>query len=145
MRPLERRRVFRNTQQRDAIRQAIREADRPLSPQELVLAAQEKTPGVGVATVYRTIKKFLEQGWLTSIELPGEPPRYELSGKTHHHHFRCRSCDGVFELPGCALRFEKGLPDGFELEAHEVVLFGRCPECATSRKRRRPKRADLRP
>ena len=26
--------------------------------------------------------------------------RYEMT-KPHHHHFKCRTCDGVFEIAGC--------------------------------------------
>src|SRR5277367_4227525 len=81
--------MLRKTQQREAIRRALVAAGRPLSPQEIADAAQADAPGVGLATVYRTVKRFSEEGWLVAIALPGESPRYELSGKTHHHHFRC--------------------------------------------------------
>jgi len=104
-----------------------------MSPQEILAAAQAMSPGVGQATVYRTIKAFLAQGWIESIELPGEPPRYEVAGKHHHHHFHCQTCDGVFEIAGCALKLEKGLPPGFKLENHEVVLYGTCDRCSTGR------------
>jgi Fur family ferric uptake transcriptional regulator len=104
-----------------------------MSPNEILAAAQTMSPGVGQATVYRTIKAFLAQGWIESIELPGEPPRYEVAGKHHHHHFHCQTCDGVFEIAGCALKLEKGLPPGFKLENHEVVLYGTCDRCSTGR------------
>ena len=122
--------VFHKTNQRESIRKALLDADRPLSPQELLEAAQASSPSVGQATVYRTIKAFLAQGWIESISLPGEPPRYELAGKHHHHHFRCRTCDGVFEIAGCELTLGKRLPPGFKLENHEIVLYGLCDKCS---------------
>jgi Fur family ferric uptake transcriptional regulator len=121
--------MLRKTQQREAIRRVLVEAGRPLSPQEIADAAQEHAPGVGLATVYRTVKRFSEEGWLVSIALPGESPRYELAGKTHHHHFRCRVCDTVFELPACGFSLERLLPRGFQLEQHDLVLYGRCASC----------------
>lgn len=125
--------MLRKTAQRDAIRQALVEAGRPLAPIEIAKAAESFAPGIGIATVYRTIKKFLEQGWLEAIDLPGEPPRYEVAGKVHHHHFQCRVCEGVFEIPGCDVKVASVVPEGFELEEHELVLYGRCASCATGR------------
>jgi Fur family ferric uptake transcriptional regulator len=133
--------MVRKTQQRDAIRRALITAGRPLSPQEIVTAASAEAPGVGMATVYRTLKLFADEGWLATVALPGESPRYELAGKRHHHHFRCRNCDGVFELQSCALALEGLLPAGFQLEEHEVVLYGRCDGCAAKKKTRRSPRS----
>ena len=87
-------------------------------------------PGLGIATVYRTLKALVEEGALTQVELPGEPPRYETHGKRHHHHFHCRACDRVYELEGCPEGLRSLTPAGFSLESHEVVLYGRCAACS---------------
>jgi Fur family transcriptional regulator, ferric uptake regulator len=120
----------RDTQQRRAIRSAIELADRPLSPKEVLDQAQPQSPGLGIATVYRTLKSGVEGGWLQPVELPGEPPRYEPTGKQHHHHFHCRRCDRVYEIEGCLDDLRHLTPPGFVLEAHEIVLYGRCAGCA---------------
>ena len=86
-------------------------------------------PGLGVATVYRTLKRFLEEGILRPVELPGIPSHYELAGLAHHHHFRCRTCDRVFDVEGCPDRVAELVPAGFRLEEHEVVLYGLCSTC----------------
>ena len=119
----------RNTRQREAIRQVFAEKDRPLGPQEVLEAAQAYIPGLGIATVYRTLKALTEEDWLTPVELPGEPQRYEISGKGHHHHFRCSACDCVFEIDGCLTNFKKLVPRGFHIDRHEVVLYGTCKTC----------------
>jgi Fur family transcriptional regulator, ferric uptake regulator len=121
--------VERDTQQRRAIRAAIEEADRPLTPQEVLEAARSQSPGLGIATVYRTLKGGVEGGWLKQVDLPGEAPRYEPTGKQHHHHFHCRRCDRVYEIEGCPEGLRGLTPPGFSLEEHEVVLYGRCAEC----------------
>ncbi len=120
----------RNTHQRTAIRSAIEEADRPLSPQEILSSAQDQAPGLGIATVYRNIKAMVEEGWLRAVELPGVPSRYEVAGKGHHHHFHCRSCDRVFEVDDCPGRVADLAPSGFRPEAHDIILYGLCPACA---------------
>jgi Fur family ferric uptake transcriptional regulator len=121
--------VERNTRQRQAIRNALEKADRPLGPLEVLKAARIFAPGLGIATVYRTLKGLVEEGWLVAVDLPGEPPRYETAGKTHHHHFRCRRCDRVYEIRGCPPDLKRLAPRGFRLEGHEIVLYGLCTTC----------------
>lgn len=120
----------RNTRQRKAIHQCIQDAGRPLSPQEILESAQGAVPGIGLATVYRTIKSMLEAGEITTVSLPGGGDRYEISGHGHHHHFHCRSCDKVFEVHACPGDMQKLTPEGFVLESHELTLYGLCNQCS---------------
>jgi len=119
----------RNTVQRRAIHKVLEQTGRPMGPPEIFESAREHAPGLGIATVYRTIKRLLDDGFLAQVELPGEAPRYELAGKEHHHHFRCTNCNKVFDLAGCPAAFKQIVPKGFTLEGHEIFLFGRCQEC----------------
>jgi Fur family ferric uptake transcriptional regulator len=121
--------VERDTKQRKAIRTSIEAAARPLSPQEILESAQAAVPGLGMATVYRSIKSLVDEGWLRTVELPGRPPAYEVAGKAHHHHFHCRVCGKVFEVEGCPGNLKKLAPPGFVVEEHEVVLYGLCDRC----------------
>lgn len=120
----------RRTRQRDAIWLALESADRPLAPWEILGLARVEVPRLGIATVYRNIKAFLNEERLRVVELPGAPDRYEVSGKDHHHHFHCRSCDGVFEVETCTADFDSVTPSGFKLETHEVTLYGLCSACS---------------
>jgi len=120
----------RRTQQREAIRRTFEETARPLAPQEILQLAIERAPGMGIATVYRTVKKFLSDGLIQVVELPGAPNRYELTGLDHHHHFCCRNCDRVFDIDGCPEHVADLAPEGFEIESHEIVLYGVCSGCA---------------
>jgi len=119
----------RDTRQRRAIRRVIEEAGRPLSPQEVLKVAQAHTPRLGIATVYRTLKGLVAEGWLVQVELPGEPPRYETATKAHHHHFQCRICGQVYEIEGCPQDVQPLTPAGFLLEGHYMVLYGQCATC----------------
>ncbi len=85
---------------------------------------------MGIATVYRNIRSMVEGGALRVVELPGAPSRYELAGKDHHHHFHCTLCDRVYEVDDCPGRLADLTPAGFRLESHEIVLYGRCADCA---------------
>lgn len=122
--------VARKTRQREAIRDAIARARVPVSPREILDGASEEVDGLGLATVYRTLKLLVESGEILIVDIPGDTPRYELSGKGHHHHFVCKGCGKVFELEGCCGHFAELTPRGFVLEAHDVTLFGKCSACA---------------
>ena len=120
----------RDTRQRRAIRKVIEHGDRPMSTQEVLDAAQDAVPSLGMATVYRTIKSLVAEGLVKPVDLPGEAPRYEPAGKHHHHHFHCRACNKVFEIEGCPKDIQHLTPRGFQLEAHELTLYGACSACA---------------
>ena len=119
----------RDTRQRRAIRHAMKQANRPLSPQEVLQVAQMVAPRLGIATVYRTLKGLVAAGWLVQVELPGEPPRYETAHKAHHHHFQCQTCGQRSDIAGCPENVQLLTPPGFLLEGHYMVLYGRCATC----------------
>ena len=120
---------MRNTQQRTAIRKALEDAGRPLSHEEVHLAARRAVPGLGIATVYRNVRALREEGWLSAVELPGAPDRYEVADKHHHHHFHCRRCDRVYEVEDCPGNLKRLAPRGFRVETHEIILYGLCRAC----------------
>jgi Fur family transcriptional regulator, ferric uptake regulator len=128
---------IRHTRQKDAIRKAFSEADRPLSLEEALAAAQQHHRGLGIATVYRNIKALVEDRWLTAVEIPGDSPRYEISGKKHHHHFQCNDCGKLYELEGCDEQIKPRLPRGFRATGHEFFLYGICASCTPKRSRAR--------
>jgi Fur family transcriptional regulator, ferric uptake regulator len=129
----------RDTRQKRAIREAFAAEGRPLSASEALEAAQERSDGVGIATVYRFIRSLLADGWLTPVDLPGEPSRYEIAGKAHHHHFRCTSCGRVYDLEGCDQPKRPAVPRGYRIEGHEVTVRGTCARCARPRPRNAPR------
>ena len=120
----------RSTRQRSALLEVLQQAARPLLAQELLLLSQELVPGLGQATVYRNLKALVEDGVLAQVTLPGENPRYELAGLTHHHHFKCQTCDRVFDILGCPGASVSLVPPGFQVERHDFTLYGRCADCA---------------
>lgn len=117
------------TRQHTAIRRAFEDAGRPLRPQECLEIAGRDVPDLGIATVYRNIKRLVETGWLQVVELPGGPDRFETADRCHHHHFHCRRCDGVYEIDACPGGFTGMAPSGYRVEDHELILYGVCQSC----------------
>ena len=124
--------MSRATSQREAIDKAFETAVGPLLPEEVLAAAQSEVPSLGQATVYRAIKRLEEAGDLERVTGTDGRARYELAGD-HHHHFQCRECDRVYDVPGCVrspASLGTRLPKGFRLEGHEIWLSGVCAACA---------------
>ncbi|WP_419860124.1 Fur family transcriptional regulator [Candidatus Palauibacter sp.] len=119
----------RDTRQRRAIRDVFMSVARPLTPDEILEHGRRIVPSLGIATVYRNVKALVQEGWLSEVKLPGGGLRYELAGGPHHHHFLCRTCDQAFDVDLCPDEIEELAPEHFEVESHELVLFGRCEEC----------------
>ncbi len=124
----------RDTRQRRAIRKVIEKAGVPLSPREILDGAQSEVQGIGLATVYRSLKVLAQEGIVEQVEIPGGGTRFELAGKGHHHHFYCRICGKVMEVLGCPGDFAALTPKGCRLDGHELLLFGRCSPCAAKKK-----------
>ena len=120
----------RTTQQKRAIRLAFEEAGRPLTVGEVFEASRRHVPSLNLATVYRNLKAMVRDRALHAVRIPGEPSRYEQSGKGHHHHFQCESCGRVFDIPCRIEDSDTEVPREFEVSRHEVMVYGRCEQCA---------------
>ena len=91
--------------------------------------ACETVPRIGIATIYRNLKTMVDEGLLRQVVLPGENPRFELSGHGHHHHFQCKQCQKVFDIHSCPTDLAALAPKGFTIEDHDLTLYGRCKNC----------------
>ncbi len=119
----------RNTAQKKAIELVFKQHEQALSVDDVLAYGRKLVPSLNQATVYRNLKILVEQGWLKRISHPVLGMLYERTEKRHHHHFHCRECNRAFELPGCVLKEEKTVPDGFVVEEHEIFLSGLCSSC----------------
>lgn len=89
-------------------------------------------PGVGRATVYRTLKLLTDNGLLCKLTLQDGSPRYSFSMAGHHHHLVCVGCGFVQEFRQSVI--EQLLS---QLEAskagtilgHRIEVYVLCPAC----------------
>ncbi len=126
-------RTSRRTPQREAVLKVIRAARGPITVEQIQARARRSAPTIGTATVYRTINLLIESGEVHSVVLGDGVTRYEPTDRGHHHHFRCRACERVFDLEECPVELPRNavLAGGYLVEDHEVTLYGLCPSCRT--------------
>ena len=119
----------RNTPQRKVIESFLQNAEYPMLPKEIHEQVQTRSPNLGIATVFRTLKALVEAGTVRIVNIPGDSPRYETISRGHHHHFKCEQCDVVYDINGCPGNLEALLPPGFLLSNHDITFFGKCSNC----------------
>ena len=113
-----------------------------LAQQDCCLSAQEihdqlraGERAVGLASVYRALDLLTQLKLVHRVDVDGtacyEPA--DPSGD-HHHHAICERCGkrDAFEDP----ELERLIDDvaarlGYDVGAHDIVLRGSCPDCAT--------------
>ncbi len=117
------------TRQREAVLRVLVEEGKPLTAQATLERAKSHCPGIGAATVFRSLKQAMATGEITKVELPGLAPHYEIVSDKHHHFFVCESCRQLLPLQGCVSGLKRLLPEGSRMTNHEVVIFGECPAC----------------
>lgn len=120
---------MRVTKQKLAIEYVLKEANRPLTVEEIVVSAQKRVETINIATVYRNLKQLIDTGRVTKIVSSIAGTLYEMETEEHHHHFYCRKCHKSFDLAGCPVKLDV-LPEGFRAESHELFFSGLCPKCS---------------
>jgi Fur family transcriptional regulator, ferric uptake regulator len=117
------------TGQRRLIARVLSEAQDHPDVEEVYRRALALDNKVSIATVYRTVRLFEEQGILERHDFGGGRARYEPAEHGHHHHHIIDVDTGqVVEFQSeeherLAREIAAGL--GFELVGHRLELFGR--------------------
>jgi len=91
---------------------------------------------IALATVYGTLQLMAEAGILTTLTLPGQPMRYELSA-TAHLHLVCTECGRVKDLRDRALMraVDEKRYAAFTPLRSEITVYGICSTCSRQSKK----------
>jgi len=125
---------LRSTRQRDIILDIFLSTHQHVSVEELYLKIKTGNPGIGQATVYRTLKLFVESGVAREIILHDGQTRYEhvMSGE-HHDHLVCTKCNAIIEFEDETiekLQNDIAALHGFLIRSHKLELYGLCATCS---------------
>ena len=123
-----RRRRLKTTQQREAIVDAFLRSTGHVNLEDLLSSARKKNPGVGLATVYRTVKLLEDAGLAASRQFGSGQTLYEVAGQ-HHDHIICQQCHHIIEFESDDIeRIQSDIArrHGFRLVQHRHELFGLC-------------------
>lgn len=91
-----------------------------------------QAPGVGRATVFRTMKLLQDLNVVCRVLMEDGSLHYRLSARGHHHHLVCRDCGRVEDFARCdvsSLVDELAKATEYEIEGHWLEVYGRCQSC----------------
>jgi Fur family ferric uptake transcriptional regulator len=102
----------------------------------IIGAVRNSLPEVSHQAVYDCLHALTAAGLVRRIKPSGSVARYESRVGDNHHHVVCRSC-GVIADVDCAVGDTPCLTasedQGFSIDEAEVIYWGLCPDCATTR------------
>lgn len=121
---------LRHTRQRVDILQAFFELGTHASIEEVLKGVQVRSPGIGYATIYRTMKLFVEAGIASERQFQDGQTRYEpLTPEEHHDHLICNDCHAIFEFedPEIERRQQEAAErHGLKMISHHHEVYGTC-------------------
>ena len=118
---------------RNAILQCLRSTDAHPSAEMVYQMLRESYPDISLATVYRNLNLFKEQGLISSVCSVHGTERFDAE-TTPHVHFVCDCCDRVLDLEQITIpeALTHQVDDtGCRVSGCSLTFTGLCRECRT--------------
>lgn len=125
-------RTSKHFRKRDAILSCVRGTDTHPSADWVYEHVKAEIPDISLATVYRNLSLFKDQGLIVSLGTVKGVERFD--GTTHPHvHFICTGCGSIVDLPGIAVPEELNTAvsrdSGGRVDSCQLTFTGLCGEC----------------
>ena len=122
------------THQRQVLYEVMKSMHGHPSPEEVYAKVRKKVPAISLATVYKNIHLFVENGVFREVSMHHGSVRVEMNGEEHHH-MVCSKCKAITDIGedelGLVAKRNK-LPGGFLVERYAVDVIGVCAKCQTA-------------
>ncbi|WP_027417354.1 Fur family transcriptional regulator [Aneurinibacillus terranovensis] len=129
-------RSYKLTPQREAtLRVLLENEEDHLTAEDVYLLVRDKSPDIGLATVYRTLELMSDLSIIHKINFGDGVSRYEFrdeDAEHHHHHLICVQCGSVNEIHEDLLgEVEKSVSSNFHFKIldHRLTFHGICQKC----------------
>lgn len=128
---------YKYTTQRKAVLEIIAASiGTHLTAEEVYRIVKDENPGIGIATVYRTLQVLEEIGVIRKDYLGTGVVRYEINqqhGGHSHHHMVCIQCGAILEAKEDLMDAIEGMIEsnyGFQVIDHSIKFIGYCSNCS---------------
>jgi len=128
---------LRLTPQRRAVLDVLRSSHDHPSAANVLERCRQRTPGIGAATVYRSLAHLVSTGQALELHLGNGAARYDANIE-HHDHVVCDSCGAALDVPadvsGSADALAKRVRElassnGFDVTSYDLRFHGQCSTC----------------
>ncbi len=91
-------------------------------------------PEIGRASIFRTLKLFVEIGAIRRVSLWEKSESYEVEccQNHHHEHMKCLVCGNILSFDSreiCDKIFSEAAKLGFHISEHSLSILGKCRHC----------------
>ena len=128
----------RYSKKREAILDAFRSTTSHPAAEWIYMELKPRFPDLSLATVYRNIASFLEEGELISVGVVDSKERYDAD-LSPHSHFICDRCGAVMDVrlsdSGAIDRDVEQELDA-RVSRHDLTFHGVCGHCLSSERMR---------
>ena len=127
---------LKSTRPRLLVLRYLRESGGHHSADEITDALTALDTSLQRGSVYNVLNKLEQRSLVTLADVGPGRALYE-SGSAWHHHFVCRQCDAVIDVP-CVVGQKPCLDAdlrGALLDEAQIIFRGLCPACARARER----------
>ena len=125
---------FKSSKRRDLIFGYVSKTSGHFTADHIYREMMKIDPGIGIATVYRTIRLLVECGILSEHTFGEKKGYFELNelNSRHHDHLICTTCGKIIEFQCDLLEDEKKRIANqyqFKIDSHNLEIFGICNTC----------------
>jgi Fur family ferric uptake transcriptional regulator len=125
------------TPQRVLVIEALHNANKHISAEELYAQLHKRYPYANISTVYRTLELLKQLNLVTETDFGEGYVRYHVAEKGHHHHLVCQSCGKITDLHEAALyplKEELLQEYGFDADLRHLAISGKCSKCRAKKR-----------
>ena len=93
--------------------------------------AKKRMPGIGLATVYRTLDFLEQRGLILKLQSKDQKARYDGNVKKHFH-LICKKCgkiEDIFDVDEIKIKSKKLKKSGFKAHFDFLEIHGLCKNC----------------
>ena len=122
----------RNTIQRQAILDAVRELNTHATAEQVYDYVVKKYPSISKTTVYRNLSQMSYMGELLNIGNFNDSTHYDHK-RCQHYHFICECCKQIFDVNAYFPDIYGKIKDmdEFEVRGHNLSFTGLCRDCVS--------------
>lgn len=132
-------RGYRLTAQRLAVLNAVMH-NRHMSASEIHSVVRQEYPGIGIATVYKTLRMLEQEGVVEKFDFLNNTGHYEISREYDTHvHLICLECGMISDFRDTSIRqicesLQKN--NGFVVQKSNMNFYGYCEKCQAAAQKR---------
>ena len=128
--------MLKKTKTREEIVALFEITNSPLNANDIFEKLRDKN--ITLSSIYRTLETFTNQGILIKDLDPKGTAIYTMKQEKHSHYLQCKNCNKKVELEYCPyhkVNDKISRQFDFEVDEHNVVIYGTCRNCNDSNKK----------